>query len=102
MCSVGARSSWRNQDEELGESSAIRDADSTESKQTKTDVEEKPATKAKKKRAEIKSRQEKSVRKSYDVADEEGMEEPVRAICNVTKPRPRDDSDGTGMATTAN
>ncbi|KAI8664532.1 hypothetical protein NCS55_00962300 [Fusarium keratoplasticum] len=87
----------------VDEPSAIRDEDSTESKQTKTDVEEKPATKAKKKkRAEVNSRQEKSVRKSYDAADEEGMEEPVRAICNVTKPRPRDESDGTGMAMAPN
>ncbi|UPK92919.1 hypothetical protein LCI18_003854 [Fusarium solani-melongenae] len=78
----------------VDEPSAIRDEDSTESKQTKTDVEEKPAIKAKKKkRAGVKSRQEKSVRKSYDVADEEGMQEPLR---------PRDDSDGTGMAMAPN
>lgn len=87
----------------VDEPSTIRDEDSTESKQTKTEVGEKPMTKAKeKKRAEVKSRQEKSVRKSYDVADEEGMEEPVRAMCNVTKPRPRDESDGTGTAMAPN
>ncbi|KAM6516941.1 hypothetical protein FSOLCH5_007890 [Fusarium solani] len=54
----------------VDEPSAIRDEDRTGSKQTKTDVEEKPATKAKKKkRAEVKSREEKSVRKSYDMTD---------------------------------
>ncbi|KAJ3460139.1 hypothetical protein MRS44_011006 [Fusarium solani] len=42
----------------VDEPSAIRDEDRTGSKQTKTDVEEKPATKAKKKkRAEVKSRE---------------------------------------------
>lgn len=54
----------------VDEPSAIRNEDRTGSKQTKTDVEEKPATKAKKKkRAEVKSREEKSVRKSYDMTD---------------------------------
>ncbi|KAJ4168551.1 hypothetical protein NW754_010469 [Fusarium falciforme] len=81
----------------VDEPSAVRNEARTKSKQTNTDVEEKPATKAKKKkRADVKSR-EKSVRKPYDVANEKSMEEPVRAICNVTKPRRPDEGDGMGI-----
>ncbi|EEU38814.1 uncharacterized protein NECHADRAFT_83086 [Fusarium vanettenii 77-13-4] len=82
----------------VDEPSAIMDEDRTESKETKTEVEKKPVKKAKKKkRAEVKSK-EKSVRKSYNVADEKSTDEPVRAICNVNKPRKPTEGVGRAMA----
>ncbi|KAL2679251.1 hypothetical protein Neosp_010018 [[Neocosmospora] mangrovei] len=81
----------------VDEPSAITDEDRTDSKETKTEVEEKPATKAKKKKRAQVNLREKSVRKSY-VADEKSTDEPVRAICNFTKPRKPTEGVGRAMA----